>query len=633
MTNKLRHLFLFLFAVFHLNLLALDYTLEMEDSYGDGWNGASIDVEENTVNIGNYFLFDGFDGIEIVSISEGSNVNLIFNSGDYDSEITWRLYDSFGLLVCSGTSPSIGVICSFTADGTPSFESELPIVIINTNGQGIQDEPPVIADFGIINNTGTNHYSDPFNEYSGEISIEIRGQTSQSFPKKNYKFETVDEFGQDLDTNFLNFPTEEDWILHGPYSDKSLMRNVLAMNMSRRMGNYSSRTHFCEVFIDDNYRGVYVFMEKIKRDKNRIDIAKLNPDEVSGDDLTGGYIFKIDKGGDLGWESDFAVVSDPDKKIKFSYVYPKPELIVPAQEKYIINYVDSFELAINSPDFRYSNKRYDAFIDLESFADNFIVNELSKDVDAYRISSYFFKDKQSKGGLINASTMWDFNLAFGNADYCNGDETNQWMYNIHCDDGNPFWLKNMMKDPIFRGVIRCRWDYYRSTHLHKDSISKFIEDQTMYLGDAIDRNFQRWSILGKYVWPNPAPLANTHQEEINKMFNFIDDRIDWMDSKISNWDPVCDYVSPEGPFVYVDENDASEQFEIYPNPAQSIVNLKLWKGEKHIKIYNVFGELVIDMNTVNDYLKVDISQIVSGNYLLRVVDDRGVSVAKKFTKL
>jgi hypothetical protein len=189
-------------------------------------------------------------------------------------------------------------------------QSALPIIIINTNGTSIPDEPKVSADMGIIDNfSGVNNVTDTWNGYSGKIGIEIRGSSSQMFPKKQYGVELQDINGNDLKASLLGLPPEEDWILFAPYNDKSLIRDALAYNLGRKMGRYASRSRFCELVLNGQYEGVYVLLEKIKRDSHRVDISDLDPDENSGDDLTGGYILKIDKttgNGDAGWSSAFS---------------------------------------------------------------------------------------------------------------------------------------------------------------------------------------------------------------------------------------------------------------------------------------------------------------------------------------
>ncbi|MCB0286914.1 MAG: CotH kinase family protein, partial [Calditrichaeota bacterium] len=230
----------------------------------------------------------------------------------------------FGLLV--STIAGFGQV-NFTS-------SNLPIVVINTNGQTIPDEPKITVNMGIIwnENGQRNFLSDPFNHYDGLIGIEIRGSSSQMFPKKQYGFETRDADGEDLDVELLGMPEESDWILHAPYSDKSLMRNVLAYDFANRMGRYASRTHYCELVLNGEYMGVYILMEKIKRDDNRVNIKKLDEDEISGVDLTGGYIIKIDKPdvpGTGGWYSPFRPYENAPQMINYLYETPDAEDIVP----------------------------------------------------------------------------------------------------------------------------------------------------------------------------------------------------------------------------------------------------------------------------------------------------------------
>lgn len=183
------------------------------------------------------------------------------------------------------------VMTSFSQLST-SLTSNLPIVIINTQGLTIPDEPKMTAKMKIIyNGEGViNSISDSLYHYDGWIGIERRGSSTQQFQKKSYSLETRLESGENNNVELLGLPRENDWILYAPFSDKTLMRNALIFTLSNETGWYAPRTRFCEVILNDEYMGVYVFMEKIKRDRNRVDIAKLNPDDTEGDQLTGGYI-------------------------------------------------------------------------------------------------------------------------------------------------------------------------------------------------------------------------------------------------------------------------------------------------------------------------------------------------------
>ena len=506
--------------------------------------------------------------------------------------------------------------------------SNLPIIIIDTeNGAPIFDDPKRKAQIGIIyNGEGQlNNINDPHNEYSGNIGIEIRGESSQGlFPKKAFLFETWDADGMDIDTSFLNFPKEEDFILYAPYSDKSMMNNVLAMKIGNDMGRYSSRTRFVELVLNGEYQGLYVMMEKIKRDKDRVDIAKLKATEVEGDDLTGGYIIRIDKGTYQGWESRYNSYNT-NRKIFFQYYYPDQNNIRTEQKLYIQDYVDGFEEAIASSNYtNNSGKRYTDYINLRSFVDNFIINELSKNVDGYRLSSYFHKDKDSKGGKLVAGPLWDFNLSFGNADYCGGDDIIGWIA-YQCDHGGiPFWWDKMLQDNLFKDALRCRWESLRTDILANDNTNNFLDSLTIELKDPIDRNFQKWPILGTYVWPEPwyFSQANSHEEIMNTMKSRLENRANWLDLNIPGIAQDCEYYEhfddqiTDIPFV---ANPSDYLVKVYPNPSTGILNVESDEIINAVTIINILGQAVYKKVINNNSGSIVISeQIVPGTYFLSI---------------
>jgi hypothetical protein len=400
-------------------------------------------------------------------------------------------------------------------------EDRLPQIAVNTNGGTIVDEPKISADITISEADLVT--------YEGNIGIEFRGATSQTFPKKSYGLETWDENNEDLDVSLLGFPEEEDWILYGPYSDKSLMRNILIYDLSRDIEMYASRSKFVELSINNEYQGVYVFMEKLKRDSQRIDINKLKDDENSGEDLTGGYILKIDKtaGNNLGeGYNDLNSFTSPyappnasvGQEINFLYEYPDAEDITVEQKTYISSYVTDFENALASNDFKDPIIGYAAYIDVPSFIDFFLLNEISNNVDGYRLSTFMHKDKNGK---LKMGPIWDFNLAFGNADYCGGGNTNVWAYkfNERCSGDFwqiPFWWDKLLQDPAFVSELKARWTALRSDAFSETSILAKISSykDTLEKAGAIDTNFDTWEILGVYLWPNNF-VGNSFLEENN----------------------------------------------------------------------------------------------------------------------
>lgn len=410
--------------------------------------------------------------------------------------------------------------------------SNLPIIQINSSGP-ILDDPRIVANMAIVNNApGFNQIGDFPNEYNGLIAIEIRGSSSQMFPKKSYSLETQDAEGQNNNVALLGMPEENDWILHGPYTDKTLIRNAVVFELGEKLNRYTPRRRYCELFINYDYKGVYMLMENIKRDDNRVDIATLLPEDTVGNELTGGYILKIDKfTGDFngGWQSPYSTVAGDNLYVQFH----KPEIddLNAPQIAYIEDHITSFEDALAGPNFTDPELGYAPFIDAHSFIDLYLINELSKNIDGYRLSTYFYKQKDSNGGKIVMGPWWDYNLSLGNANYCEGAITEGFEVNTDCGNTNPFWWERMLEDPAYRDLTRCRWEEYRSDAWSNASIHSTIDSLANLLGEASIRDHARWPRLGQWVWPN-AFVGDTYEEELDFMRDWIDDRLDWLDLNI-----------------------------------------------------------------------------------------------------
>ncbi len=457
--------------------------------------------------------------------------------------------------------------------------SNLPIVVIETNGQTIPDEPKIIVDMGIIyNGPGeVNFLTDPFNNYDGIVGIEKRGSSSQwFFPKDQYAFETRDSEGNNLNISLLGLPAENDWILQAPYSDKSLMRNVLTYKWANAMGHYASRTVFCELVLNGTYNGVYVLMEKIKRDENRVDIAEMDENDLAGDSLTGGYIIKIDKNegaGNAGWVSEFPPYPGAWEDVYYQYHYPKPENIKYQQKQYIQQFVYNFESVMNSPSFNDPNNGYQSIIDLNSFTDFVLINEFTKNVDGYRISTFLFKDRDSKNEKFKAGPVWDFNITLGNADYYTGFDPEGWIITSGFANGSGmtvhFWWNKMMEDPAFYQNLVLRWNIFRKSILHSDTVLTYIDNTALLLDDAQQRNFERWPILGEYIWPNYF-IGDTYEEEVGFLKTWLLGRIAWMDEQLE-LQPIISEIN----YLSSPQNDPGDWIEFY-NPTNQTINLYGW---------------------------------------------------------
>jgi hypothetical protein len=296
----------------------------------------------------------------------------------------------------------------FLDSDVQTFSSNLPIAIVDTLGGSIGQTTHRLNYAGFINTTtgGRARITD-LPDFIGRAGINIRGKSSTSFPKKQYHLETWDEYDQDKDVSILGFPAESDWVLQGPYSDKSLMRNFLSYKWSNDVGRYAVRTRFIELFLNtggggvslSDYVGVYVLMERIKRNKNRVDIAKLDSNDNTEPDITGGYIIKKDKF-DSGEPSFYTSTGQ-----HLIYVEPKGTEITQAQANWIKGYLDEFESVLYDPNFTDPVDGYNKYIDVDSFLDIHILVELTKNIDGFRLSTYMFKDR---GGKLNMGPAFTF---------------------------------------------------------------------------------------------------------------------------------------------------------------------------------------------------------------------------------
>ena len=493
----------------------------------------------------------------------------------------------------------------------PVTSSSLPLIIITTeNSTEIQDDPKVFAKMGIVDNGpgNMNNLTDPYNGYNGTIGIEIRGASSQSFPKKNYGLETRNTDGSNNNVSLLGMPAENDWVLHGPYSDKSLLRNSLAYHMGTSTGKYTPRTRLCELYINDNYRGIYMLTERIKRDKNRVDIASLKPEDLSGEELTGGYILQIDRDDESsnidGWYSG----SSPTKF--YSYHDPKAEDLEAVQREYLKTYLTSFEEDMESTDYYW---KYKSYVDVPSWIDYFLVTEMGKHIDAYKLSFYMHKKKSTNGGKLHFGPLWDFNLGFGNFNFVCSPEPEGWTYEFQgtCDNSHPFWVKKLTDITEVSNQINCRWNQLRNGSLHTDSLMQYIDDRVAEMGDATSRNFERWDILGQYVWPNDF-VGDTYEEEVDFLKTWLTTRLTWMDNNMLG---ECTITSTDNP------KTTYKATSIFPNPAQHSFFLEINASQfdaGSIQIINNMGSTVLEINSIKTLQKIDISTFAAGIYTVNV---------------
>lgn len=390
-------------------------------------------------------------------------------------------------------------------------------------------------------------------EYSGPAGAHVHGESSAGFDQRTYALEIWDETGKDQPASLLGMPAESDWILYGPWSEKTLMRNKLVfdwMLAARGEDGSAPRTRFIELFFNQakpstgqvgynaTYKGIYVLMEKLKRDKGRLPLENLNDKTVDPDLITGGYIIRKDKDDALknNWTTTTFGIPlqsfDPDK-------------LNTAQFNYIKSYMASFETALNGANFKNFTNGYQAYLDADWFIDAQWMLEVAKQVDGYVFSTYFHKNR---AGRLRAGPLWDFNISLGNADYATGDVPIGWLYDVPNGVGQ-LWYTKLHTDPDYK---MAHWDRYwqlRRTIFATDTVMATIDKHMTNLLDGytgsisnrapstiqnpVARHFRKWPRLGTRDWPNPPAETSikTWQAEVDYMKNWIKPRLNWLDDQ------------------------------------------------------------------------------------------------------
>ena len=434
-------------------------------------------------------------------------------------------------------------------DGTlAGFGSNLPIVLIDSREYDYSsDSDPrtdypaqaVCAGFYEIDGRGRAGFLDA-PQFIGRAGMNVRGASSKTWPKKQFKFETWNEEDEARDVSLLGMPADSDWILHAPYFDKSLMRNDFVYHFWEQLGYYSPRTRFVEVFLNpnpdeafsmDHYRGVYVLTEKIKRSPDRMDVIRLDSDDISEPEITGGYIAQA-----TNLNQDW-VSGDG---IRYKYVEPSPNDSLPVQKTWLRNYVEETENSIFAGNFADPVNGYAKYLDVPSQIDYDIMRELSRNADG---ASTFFSIE--RGEKLKMGPLWDYNQALGlsslgAAGHGNSWETSGWnTYYMRAGHWLKWWDR-LGDDPNYQRAWSDRWVSLRESTLSSGKLLGRIDSIAALLEESQVRNFEKWDILGAAVWtPNgktradPGDLGrDTYAKEIAFLRNWVEDRVAWIDTQV-----------------------------------------------------------------------------------------------------
>lgn len=396
--------------------------------------------------------------------------------------------------------------------------SELPIILIDTEGKTIVDEPKVNVKFQILydQSGGLNYVNSTNFYYDGFAGVEFRGSFSQNWPKKNISLElrTDTTTNDEDDFSLFGFPEESDWILTANYNDRSHLKNAISYEFFRRSGVWAPNTFHCELIINGNYQGLYMLTERIKRDKNRVDIKKLDDNDTSPSKISGGYLIGNNDNDavDEGWTSN----NGPIQKT-FEISYPNDPLTI--QADYIEEYFNDMEEAFNSPNFSDPTTGFRAYLEEESFARNIVFQEFSKNADAYFRSQYFYKERGEK---LNAGPIWDFDFAYG-LKFSGYDAPYGWQI-VNWPNPELFWYQKLRLDCDFMSLVRETYDNIRANSLIQSDVISYIDSVELLIAPAALRDNNRWH----------SSKSDSFQDVVDDLETWVHTRFAWMDENIHN---------------------------------------------------------------------------------------------------
>jgi hypothetical protein len=460
-------------------------------------------------------------------------------------------------------------------------DSNLPIVIITTDmnpktGKQYQivDEPKVPATMRIVYRPdGSRNYvtdanitnNNPYLNYNGKIGIEFRGSTSQNLPKKPYGLTTYQADGvTNNNVSILGMPKENDWVLNALAYDNSLIRDYLSYELYREMGNYSPRQQFCEVIINGDYKGLYIFMEKLKIDNNRINITKMTNTDNNFPELSGGYVTKSDKttGGDpVAWR----MKSNRGVNADFIHHSPKPTEITVSQHNYIKGQFETLQLVANNASII---DGYPDIIDVPSFIDFMLMSEFASNVDSYHFSTFYHKDRNGK---LRAGPIWDYNLTYGLDVFGTRSRYDVLQFDNNDNEGPKYWY-DLYHNSTFKCYLTKRWKEMSvaGKPFNYDYVTQKIDQLISLISEAAVREKDRWGTVKN--------LSN----EITSLKTWIRNRINWMNSKLTTYNSCANVAMPKlviskinyHPMSSIDdETDEAIEFIAITNNSDKVVDL------------------------------------------------------------
>ena len=458
------------------------------------------------------------------------------------------LYNGQPIQVSTTTEINANVFVNGVASGNPSTviyiarsidaSSNLSLVLIDAYGAGEPGENQYETTAFMVFDPPAAQLSLP-PSVATRAGIHVRGQSSADFDKKGYRVELWDNLDQDVDLPLAGMPAQSDWVLHGPFVDKTLIRNAFVYSLGVEMGLTAPRFAFTELYLNtsnrplesSDYLGVYLLVETIKNAPARLNLAQLNDTDTMVPDITGGYIFKFEldvaeqpiltcsgggqgQGGGNCWQ-DLEVYD--------------PSPITPVQQTWLNDHIQAFHNALFANTFTDPTLGYAPYVDVASFVNYLVLTEVTRDLDGYIRSMYLHKNREAP---IVVGPLWDYNLSMATGCCDSNLSTSGWQYEVPRNGDANGWCQRMLEDPTFAAMVSARYRALRASILSDAQIDARINALSGPLTEAAARNFQRWPNLtqGRITFFD-SPTDATFSGQIETMRSWLKQRLSWIDTQ------------------------------------------------------------------------------------------------------
>lgn len=382
----------------------------------------------------------------------------------------------------------------------------LPVFSIGTAGKA-----PIVSKDVYLNGTLSINPNLEFEQETNDLQMEIkgRGNSTWGLPKKPYRIKLKQK------AKILGLQEAKNWVLLANYSDKTLLKTSVVFDLGKALNaDFTPEYRHVEVVLNGSYIGTYTLTEQIEVNPGRVEITELKPGNTGSDQITGGYLVELDRR-----EDETYIVKTTIRTLPFAI--KSPDAPTTEQYNYIKKYLTDTENAIYADNFADPVNGYAKYINVESFINWYLVQELVKNQDAQNYSSiFYYKDKNGKLGM---GPLWDFDLSMGNVDYSIAMDPQGWWVK------HGPWFTKLFDDPVFEAKVKARWKEIR--HKEVEELLKNIDRQSAKLALAQKQNFSVWKILDKKVWPNPQ-VYYTYESEVNQIKKWLRTRIEWLDSRL-----------------------------------------------------------------------------------------------------